>query len=232
MSQIASFDRIQKTFFQRLDGSVDLGGSYTKSSGIADLYFDASTQYRRPRYTYAASFSTNLTRQPDQPDTTRYSLNTSYTRFRDSGWFVSALGLFESNRELGFTFRGTGAGTIGRYLARTGHVELVAAGGLAFGRETPVGSDQVTNVDALITAGLSVFNYDYPTTRIDLTLLVFPSLDDPGRVRVNTNAKIKREIFHDFTVSLTGYDAYDSRPKSAGATRNDFGLSLSFGWTF
>jgi Protein of unknown function, DUF481 len=232
MAEIASFDRIQKHFFQRIDGSVDFGGSYTKSSGVADLYFDASAQYRRPSYSYNVSFATNLTRQPDQPETSRYSLNTSYTRFRNSGWFVSPLALFESNRELGFTFRGTGAGTIGRYLARTRHSEVVAAGGLSAGRESPVDSDQVTNVDALLTAALSVFTYDYPTTRIDIGVLIFPSLDDPGRVRVNANAKVKREIFRDVTVSLTSYDAFDSRPKSAAATQNDFGASLSFGWTF
>jgi len=68
-------------------------------------------------------------------------------------------------------------------------------------------------------------------TRIDLGVLVFPSLDDPGRVRVNANAKFKREVFKDFFVSFTGYDAYDNRPKSPGATKNDLGVSLSFGWS-
>jgi hypothetical protein len=232
MDDIASFERIQQHFLQRLDGSFDLGGSYTKSTGIAEVYFDASAKYRRPRYIYAANFATNFTRQPDAPETSRYSANLSYTRFRDSGWLVSALALIESNRELGFSFRGTGAGTIGRYLARTRHAELLAAGGLAVGRETPVDGPAVTNIDALLTTGLSVFTYDYPTTRLDVSLLVFPSLDDPGRVRINADAKIKREIFKDFFVSVTAYDAYDNRPKSASATKNDFGVSLSFGWTF
>jgi hypothetical protein len=232
MYEIASFERIQKGFFQRLDGSFDLGGSYTKSSGIASVYLDAHVSYRRPAYAYAASFATNLTRQPDASDTSRYSTDVTYTRFRNSGWLVSALGLFESNQELGFNLRSTGAGTLGRYLARTQHVELLAAGGLAVGREEPIDAPTVTNVDALIVSALSVFNYDYPTTRIDLGVLVFPSLDDPGRVRVNTNAKLKREIFKDFTISLSVYDAFDNRPKSSSATRNDFGGSLSFGWTF
>lgn len=232
MSEIASFARIQRRFFQRIDGSFDLGGSYTKSSGIASLYLDSNAQYRRPSSIYATSFATNFTRQPDEPDTSRYSLDATYTRIRNNGWLLSALGLFEGNRELGFTFRGTGAGTVGRYLARTRHAELLAAGGLAAGRETPVDGDAVTNVDALITSALSVFTYDYPTTRIDLAVLVFPSLDDPGRVRVNANGKVKREILKDFYVSVSAYDAFDNRPKSAGATQNDFGVSLSFGWTF
>ena len=232
MAEIMSFARIQTRFLQRLDGSFDLGGSYTKSSGIGELYFDASTQYRRPAYMYAASFATNLTRQPGADDTSRYSTDVTYTRFRNNGWLVSALGLFESNRELGFTFRGTGAGTLGRYVVRTQHAELLAAGGLSIGRETPVDADMVTNVDALITSGLSVFTYDYPTTRIDFGILIFPSLDTPGRVRVNTDLKFKREILKDFFISVTGYDAYDNRPTSSSGTKHDFGVSLSFGWSY
>ena len=232
MAEIASFARIQQRFVQRLDGSFDLGGSYTESTGIGSLYLDMNATYRRPSYAYAASVATNLTRQPDGPETSRYSADVTYTRFRDSGWLFSALGLFESNRELGFTFRGTAAGTLGRYLARTRHAELLAAGGLATGRETPIDAPAVTNVDAVLTSALSVFTYDYPTTRIDFAVLIFPSLDDPGRVRVNADGKVKREIFKDFYVSLTAYDAFDNRPKAASATRNDFGASLSFGWTF
>ena len=47
----------------------------------------------------------------------------------------------------------------------------------------------MTNIDAMAAASLSVFTYDYPTTRIDLSLLSFPSLDDPGRVRLNADAE-------------------------------------------
>jgi hypothetical protein len=232
LDDIASFERIRKGFLQRLDGSFGLGGSYTKSSGVADLYLDLSAKYRRPSFAYAAAFSSNLTRQPDAPETARYSLNVTYTRYRDGGWFVAGLGLFESNRELGFTFRGTGAPTLGRYLVRARHAELLAAGGIAAGRETPIDAPAVTNIDALLVTGLSVFTYDYPTTRIDFGVLVFPSLDTAGRVRVNADLKFKREIFKDFYVAVTAYDAFDNRPKSASATRNDFGASLSFGWTF
>ena len=232
MVDIASFTRIKSGFLQRIDGSFDLGGSYTQSSGIAELYLDAAARYRRPAYAYAASFATNLTRQPDAADTSRYSTKVSYTRYRGARWLASVLGFFESNRELGFTFRGTGAGSIGRYLVRSHHIEFLVAGGLATGRETPVDGDRVTNIDALVAADLSIFAYDYPTTRLDLALLIFPSLDDTGRVRVNADAKFRRELFKDFFVAVTAYDAFDNRPKAAGARQNDLGASLSFGWSF
>jgi Protein of unknown function, DUF481 len=232
MADIASFTRIKAGFFQRIDGSFDLGGSYTKSSGVAELFLDSDATYRRPRYAYTVSFATNVTQQPEVDDTSRYALTASYTRYRGARWFASAATYFEGNRELGFTFRGTGAMSIGRYLAQRSHVEWLLAGGFAAGAEQPVDRSTVTNVDTLIASTLSVFAYDYPSTRLDATLLVFPSLDDPGRVRVNANGKVKRELFKDFYVSLTAYDAFDNRPKAATAAQSDFGVSLSFGWTF
>jgi hypothetical protein len=51
-------------------------------------------------------------------------------------------------------------------------------------------------------------------------------------VRINANGKVKREIFRDFFVAASAYDAFDNKPKAADARRNDFGGSVSFGWTF
>jgi hypothetical protein len=232
MADIVSMAAIKSGFLGRIDGSVDLGGSYTKASGVAQVSLDAEARYRRPAYGVATAFSTNFTRQPDSPDTSRYSGKINYTRYRGRQWFVSSLGLFEGNEDLGFTFRGTGALSLGRYLARSNRLEWLLTGGFAGGRESPLDGDDVTNVDLLVGTDLSVFAYDYPTTRLDLSLLIFPSLDDAGRIRVNANGKFKQELFRDFFVAVSVYDAFDNRPKAATAERNDVGGSLSFGWTF
>jgi hypothetical protein len=232
MAEIVWFARIKDTFWSRFEGSLDLGGSYTRSSGIADVALEADAQYRRPSYSYSAAFSTNLTREDSGNSTSRYSLIVNYRKFLGNQWFVSPLALFEGNRDLGFTFRGSGALSVGRYVLQSNHAEVVLAGGLSVGREDPVDASSVTNVDALGAFDFSIFAHDYPTTRIDFSSLVFPSLDDPGRVRINADGKVKRELFKDFFVGVSAFDAFDSRPKAAVARRNDFGAALSFGWSF
>ena len=229
---IISFARIKNRFIQRIDGSFDLGGSYTSSSGVGELYLDAAARYRQPAFAYGASVTANLTRQEDADDTSRYLMKVSYTRYRGARWFASMGGFFESNEELGFTVRATGAGSVGRYVAQTPHLEWRLSGGFAAGREKPTDGSSVLNVDALVGTDLAIFVYDYPRTRLDLAILTFPSFDDPGRVRVNADAKFRREVFKDFFVAVTAYDAFDNRPKAAGARQNDVGGSLSFGWTF
>jgi hypothetical protein len=67
---------------------------------------------------------------------------------------------------------------------------------------------------------------------VDVSLLGFASLSDWGRTRLELSATVKRELLKDFTVSLRGYESYDSRPATEGAGNNDYGVSFGLGWTF
>ena len=48
MSDATLITTIGRSFWLKLDGSVDAGFSYTKSSGVAQLNLNSDTQYRRP----------------------------------------------------------------------------------------------------------------------------------------------------------------------------------------
>ena len=39
-------------------------------------------------------------------------------------------------------------------------------------------------------------------------------------------------IVKDFAIGLTAYDSYDSKPPAGATSKNDFGFSLTVGWTF
>jgi hypothetical protein len=78
----------------------------------------------------------------------------------------------------------------------------------------------------------SFFTYDTPKTYIDLTHVTYPSLSDPGRIRLALDSSVKREIIRDFTVGVSLYDTFDNRPPTEGASKNDVGVSISIGWIF
>jgi hypothetical protein len=229
---VVSFSPIRSRFFEKIDGSMDLGASYTQSSGVAQFSFDTNAAYRQSSFEASVAFSTSLTRTPDSPDSARYTLNVGFARFHANGWVSKPLVLLEHSPDLGFDFRGTAAMTVGRFLVRSNRATLELGAGAAVGRELPVGESAATNVDALIGLGASVYTYDYPKTSIDLSVLVFPALKDTGRIRVNANAKLKRELLRSFFIALTGYDSFDNRPPGTDVHQNDVGFSLSLGWTF
>ena len=230
--EIVSVAPLRASFWQKLDGSVNLGASYAQSSGVAQLTFDGKVTYRRPAFNAYTMFSSSLTQEKDEPDSTRYSWQFGYSRFYENQWVLNPLGLIESNTDLGFSLRSSAGVTLGRYLRQSNSGWILLAAGGSVGREQPVDGDTVTNVDALIALNASKFNYDFPKSNLDFTLLVFPSLNDLGRVRINANLSWSREIVKDFNLTFSAYNSYDNRPPTAGASKNDLGFSLSLGWTF
>ena len=230
--EIFSIAQLRSSFWQKLDGGLSLGASYTQASGVGQLSFDGKVTYRRPSFTAYTLFSAGLTQKQDEPDTSRYSWQFGYTRFYKNQWVLNPLGLVESNPDLGFNLRSSGAVTIGRYLTQSNSGWILLGAGGSVGREQPVDGDTLTNVDALVVLNASRFNYDFPKTSLDLTVMVFPSLNDFGRVRLNANLSYSREIVKDFNITFTAYNSYDNRPPTAGASKNDVGFSLSLGWTF
>ena len=232
---VVSFRPVRSRFFAKIDGSMDLGASYTQSSGVAQASFDTTAAYRQPSFEASVALSTSLTRNndsADSPDSARYSLNLGHKRFHANRWVSAPFVLIEHNPDLGFDLRSTAAMTFGRFVVQSNRAEVLLGAGAAVGRELPVGEEATTNIDALIALSSSLFTYDYPKTSIDLSVLMFPSLNDPGRVRVNVNAKFKRELLRDFYLGMTGYDSFDNRPPGTDVHENDVGFSLSLGWTF
>jgi hypothetical protein len=238
--QIASLDvarvvrirRIKSSFWDRIDGSISLGASYTKSSEIGQGSVNVSVGTRRPAFELKTDFSTTITVQPDQPDQSRTVGGVSYLKLMRNRWFVPGTGTLERNTDLGLDLRSSVGGGIGRYFLQTNRSLLGAAGGLVLNRENPVDGDATTNVEAFVATTYEFFTYDTPKTDIDMRFVLYPSLNVSGRYRTEFSLTLSREIVADFTVGATAYDSYDSKPPAGNSSTHDFGISLNIGWTF
>ena len=76
------------------------------------------------------------------------------------------------------------------------------------------------------------FRYSSPKISIDAQYILYPSLSDWGRVRMNLQVNTSIEVLKDFFVGFTFYDTYDNQSSSAGSTNNDYGLKFTLGYTF
>jgi hypothetical protein len=223
---------LRQTFLGRLSGSFDMGFSYAKSTGVATLSVNGDATYRRDEGEGTLRLSENFTRQPDVPESNRTSLKLGYAYYLPDRWVALWQGIAEQNRDLGFELRATGTAGIGRHLKRTNRSTFDAMGGVAIGREKPLDGPTVTNVEGLLGVNGSFFTYDYPKTDVTFQLATYPSFSEWGRVRIDFDTRFKRELYHDLYLAFTVYDAYDSRPPTEGADRNDIGVTLSLGWSF
>lgn len=233
MSGVTRITPIGTSFWRKIDGSIDAGFSYTRSSGVAQFNLNWSSLYRRPASTFRTALSLNTTaKDDDEGRDDRGSFETSYLRYPWKRWFFTVVGRFETNESLGLTLRSQVGGAVGPRLVNTNRAQLAVGAGIVVNDERGVDVEPTQNIEALFLFGWSFFTYDRPKTTLDVTSQYYPSLSDPGRHRVQFDAAVKQEILKDFFVSVSGYNTYDSRPPNPAFSNNDVGVVLSVGWSY
>jgi hypothetical protein len=224
---------IERSFWRQLEGSVDAGFSYSRSSGVAQLNLNSDTVYRKFASRTRLTASLTQTQKDDEDDRDdRSSLEMSYLRYPWQRWFVLGVGRFESNESLGLVLRSQAAAALGPRVVNSNRAQVVLGAGLAFNDERGLDVEPTQNVEALLMFGASYYTYDRPKTNLDLNLQYFPSLRNSGRQRLQLDASAKREFFKDVFVSVTLYNSYDNRPPNPAADTNDVGVVLSVGWSY
>ena len=226
---VVRIQQLRTGFWKRLSGSLDIGFSHTASSELTQFSLDASLRFRRPTFQFQLDASSLLTRQPDAPETRRNSLGLGYIRFRENRQVAFGRVSLDQNRQLGYELRASLRGGYGKYLLRSQRNEVLAAVGLNVNHEVPVEGAPTENLEGLLALGWESFAFSFPKTDVSVQLLVYPSFSQWGRWRFDLDARVKREIFRDFSVSLRGYDNFDSAPTTGGASRNDWGVTLAVG---
>ena len=133
--EITRVTPIGASFWSKLEGSMDAGFSYTRSSGIAQINLNGDVNFRRPKSVMRLSGSATVTAQEVDEDSEadgkddRGATEFSYSRYRGSHWFVLGVTRFETNESLGLQLRSQAGGAVGRRLKNTNKSQMEVAGG-------------------------------------------------------------------------------------------------------
>jgi len=231
--KVVTITPIKDTFSDRVKFSVDLGFSYTKASDVAQLTSNANGSYRSWEFYHELTYNSIMTTKADNNTTENIDFRWSTSRFFLYKWFLNTFVGGQRNTELGLNLRLlVGAGG-GKDIFRTNTNLLSLAGGLQVTQEwnqDKAGSNK--SLEGLLIAQHKKFQYDDPEIDWTTTFRIYPSFTTWGRTRVNVDTSLKWEIYTDLFWRLTFYDNYDSKPPTEGAAKNDFGITLSFGWKY
>jgi hypothetical protein len=233
MGAVTLITPIGQSLWKRLDGSIDVGFSYTRSSDIAQLNLNSETIHRRARSDARLRASLTATQQKASGSRDdRAAVDASYIRYLGAPWFASAAARLETNESLGIRLRSQVGGAFGPRLVNTNRAQAIVGAGVVVNDERAVDAEDTRNVEALLLVQASYFTYDRPKTNLDLALQYFPSLSNTGRHRLQLDAAAKREVWKDFFLALNVFDTYDSRPPNPAFDTNDVGVVLSVGWSY
>jgi hypothetical protein len=233
MSEVTVLTTIGRSFWRKLDGSIDAGFSYTKSSGVAQLNLNTDTVYRKPRLQSRLTTSFTQTERDDGTgDDDRGAIEASHLRYPWPRWFVLGVGRFESNTSLGLILRSQIASAIGPRLVNSNRAQMTIGAGVAFNDEQGVDVGSTQNLEAMFLFQSSFYTYDRPKTNLDVSVQYYPSLSNAGRQRLQLDTAAKREFWKDLFLSINAYDTLDNRPPNADADKNDVGVVISIGWSY
>lgn len=233
MAEVTVIRPIGASFWSQLDGSIDAGFNYTRSSGVAQLNLNAESVYEKPAFRGRVALSLTQTQKDDGSSRDdRGSLEFSYLHYRWQEWFVIGAGRFETNESLGLELRSQVGVAVGPRLVNSNRAQLMLGGGLVVNDERGVDVEPTQNLEGLLVFSTSYYTYDHPKTNVDFAIQYYPSLSNRGRHRFQLDADVRRELWKDLFVSLNLYNTFDSRPPNPAADTNDVGLVASVGWSY
>jgi hypothetical protein len=233
MTQLERISRFSPNFWDRINGGLSVGFSYSKSSAIQVSNVNFNANYRSTKIDSSLSFSSNTTKDSSGTTTNRVLLSSNVQFLQQSRNFWGLLGSLERDQSLGIDARLVAGAGLGRRFLQTTFSELTGVVGLVGTEEWIVGqSEPRASVEAVLGGSWQVFRFIDPKTRLNLSLYVFPSLTEQGRYRSTGDLSLTHKFPHDITVGLTGYLSYDNQPPESGAEKSDYGVTFNLGYTF
>jgi hypothetical protein len=219
-------------FWQRFKGTLSLGFNYQKANSLATLTSSSDITLHTKKWELRLESSNYVSSQDRGDNVIRNSGSLSFNKFLPKRWTIGAVAQIQQNDELGLDLRTLFAGSFGRYLVKNNRIMLLGLAGLTFTNETYSGDEAGQyNSELLFSLDFQAFRYHAPDLNLNVSVQVYPSITDFGRVRIEFKTAVYYEIFKSFYLSVSLFDNYDSRPPAA-VSGNDYGVDLSFSWKF
>ena len=171
MSDVALIRPIGRGFWNKLDGSIDAGYNYTKSSGVGQFNLNSDTVYQKPASRFRLTASATVTQKDDDSGRDdRGTVEMSYLHYPWQHWFYTGAGRFESNESLGLVLRSQIAGAVGPRLINTSKAQMLVGAGLVVNEEEGVDVPSTQNLEGLLVFRTSYYTYDRPKTNLDINI--------------------------------------------------------------
>jgi hypothetical protein len=231
LDEVVSITPVDDRFWNRVRAYADLGLSLARANSALTISADGGFDYRGEMFGTSAAFNTYVQSSSQVSATTENMLALTGSYYFKP-WRVSLLGGVDQNAELGLNLRLSLGSDIAYAAIRNSFMELWLAAGLTVAREQYSGTSSDLAVAGFFDVTWQAFRYASPELDTEFELSLLPVLNDFGRVRGTATGRVKYEVFSDFNVGLNAMYTFDTRPPEASASRSDYRLTLSVGWSY
>jgi len=233
-ADVITIDQQEGSVWNQLTGSISYGLSYAGgTTRTVNSSLGADVEFTTEKNSIRLATSSQFDLQTNAQNANRFTFDSQYGRVLTTKWIAAGLFSVLRSNQQDLDLRTTYGGGLGRRLVQTDRTSLLAISGLAYSHESYVPQPNTepirSNAEGLL--GLTFNTFRFKTLNVSSHALLFPSLSEPGRVRVSSQSTLRIELMRNFTWNFQIYENYDTRPP-VSAPGNDLGLTTSVGWTF
>ena len=233
MDEVERLSRYSLTFWNRINGNLAVGFSFSKASDTSVGSVNLNTYYQSTAIDASLSLSSNTTQTADGNDTFRAIVSSTVIFVQQSRNFWGLVGSLERDQDLGINARLVAGAVVGRRLLQMPYMEVTGISGVVVAQESITSNpQQQTSAEGLVGLEWRVYKFSDPETALTLGIALYPSLTENDRYRGNAHFSLTHKIAGDFTLWLTGYWTADSHPPDPTARKSDYGMTLDIGYTF
>lgn len=232
MSSVVDIQPVRYQFWDRVNGSISFGISYSQGSDVLQSNLSASMQYQGPIYSWGFNGYAMVTDQGDVGVTRRNELDLSLAREISGRWDGNVSAGTSRNDELGIRLRMTSGLNLGYYFLRKTHQELKGLIGGNINREWDTAdSPPSNNTEGHLGLAYSMYYYDSPKTDLTVNADYYPSFTISGRHRFEGNITGKQELIKNLYIQLEYYESLDTKPPEGANSTSDRGFVLGISWS-
>ena len=237
LDEIVYMNSLDDSFMSRLSANIDIGFSLAKAQNQTQLTSNSRIGYLADLWSLNLYYNTLFSKQDETDDIKRDDYGSGYRYFLPKDWYLSADLDFLSNTEQSLDLRTVGKLGAGNYIIHSNRAYWGVGGGASFNNETFRFSD-VNGADSTATnqsleayIGTELNLYDIGDLNLLTGATAYPSLTEPGRVRLDFNfdAKYDDLFIDDFYIRAGVTLNYDNQPPVAGK-EIDYVFTTGFGW--
>lgn len=230
--EIVELRPIEDRLEDRLDIYVSANYAYTKASGVTQTEFRADASYEdRDSQNSLTSRATVSDTDEETTASSRVTLSRKVWTNRKSLYRL-VFGGYESNDELSLDYRITLGGGVGRYLIDNNNQNLNTSVAIQGLEERSIGGEQQNSVEGVLSMSYSRWRFDSPKVDFRVDASLYPSLTESGRIRADTNARLRWEIISDLYWDVSAWGSFDNATIDVQGEDFDWGLTTGVGWDF
>jgi hypothetical protein len=233
--KIVEMDQTSQSFWQRFNGQINSGISYTKGNQSTQYNLSSEITYPRERWSAGLDYNSNLSTSTGVTASTRNQVSLSGQRLmRWNNWFYAGTAAFLQSSEQSINLQTSLGGGIGRLLSNTNHAKIYVLGGFGWQRTQYAPNLAVSNPQEVFTGvvsgGARLFRFN--KTTLDTTVTLLPAITEPGRLFTTVNTTYYIKLSGSFSWNVSFYGNWDNQPPptfSGSDYGTSSGLSITFG---